>query len=95
MYCRGSTGLLVYPVNKKTLEKGRDYDLFLIDDPPGTGCPLISMISVDVVQIVTEPCVSGLPDLERVAAAPHQFRSQILVANHRFYLDDSITDPIR
>lgn len=75
---------------------GRDYDLFLIDDPSGTGCPLISMISsVDVVLIVTEPCVSGLPDLERVAAVPHQFRSRILIANHRFYLDDSITDFIR
>jgi len=95
MSCCGSTGLLVYPVKKKALENGKDYDLFRIDDPPGTGCPLISMISVDVVLIVTEPCVSGLPDLERVAAVPHQFGSRILIANHHFYLDDSTTDPIR
>jgi hypothetical protein len=28
MSCYGSTGLLVYPVKKKALEKGKDYDLF-------------------------------------------------------------------
>jgi len=91
----GNSGLLVHAVKKMALEKDRDCDLFLIDGPPGTGCPLISTISgVDVVLIVTEPSVSGLHDLKRVVAVCRQFRPRILVAINRFDLDESLTESI-
>ena len=65
----GNSGLLVHAVKKMAMEKDRDCELFLIDGPAGSGCPLISTISgVDVVLIVTEPSVSGLHDLKRVVA---------------------------
>jgi MinD superfamily P-loop ATPase len=92
----GNSGLLVHAVKKMALEQDRDCNLFLIDGPPGTGCPLISTISgVDVVLIVTEPSVSGLHDLKRVVAVCRQFRPRILVTINRFDLDESLTESIR
>jgi MinD superfamily P-loop ATPase len=92
----GNSGLLVHAVKKMALEQDRHCDLFLIDGPPGTGCPLISTISgVDVVLIVTEPSVSGLHDLKRVVAVCRQFRPRILIAINRFDLDESLTESIR
>ena len=92
----GNSGLLVHAVKKTAMRQDRNCDLFLIDGPPGTGCPLISTISgVDIVLIVTEPSVSGLHDLKRVVAVCRQFRLRILVAINRFDLDESLTDSIR
>jgi len=84
----GNSGLLVHEVKKTAMAQDGDRDLFLIDGPPGTGCPLISTISgVTAVLVVTEPSVSGLHDLKRVVAVSRQFRPRILVAINRFDLD--------
>lgn len=92
----GNSGLLVHAVKKMAMEHDRDCDLFLIDGPPGTGCPLISTISgVDAVLVVTEPSISGLHDLKRVVAVCRQFRPRILVAINRFDLEPSLTEAIR
>jgi MinD superfamily P-loop ATPase len=92
----GNSGLLVHAVKKTAMEQDKNIDLFLIDGPPGTGCPLISTISgVDAVLIVTEPSVSGLHDLKRVVAVCRQFRPRILVAINRFDLEQSLTDTIQ
>jgi len=91
----GNSGLLVYAVKKMAMEQDRACDLFLIDGPPGTGCPLISTISgVDAVLVVTEPSVSGLHDLRRVVAVCRQFRPRIFVAVNRYDLDLSLTKEI-
>ena len=91
----GNSGLLVHEVKKTALKYDGDCDLFLIDCPPGTGCPLISTISgVDMVLVVTEPSVSGLHDLKRVVAVCRQFRPRILVAVNRFDLEPSLTETI-
>jgi MinD superfamily P-loop ATPase len=92
----GNSGLLVHAVKKMAMEQDRDCDLFIIDGPPGTGCPLISTISgVDTVLVVTEPSISGLHDLKRVVAVCRQFQPRILVAINRFDLEPSLTDAIR
>ena len=92
----GNSGLLVHAVKKTAIEQDRNSDLFLIDGPPGTGCPLISTISgVDMALIVTEPSVSGLHDLKRVVAVCRQFRPRILVAINRFDLEQSLTETIQ
>ncbi|MDO9035966.1 MAG: ATP-binding protein [Methanoregula sp.] len=92
----GNSGLLVHAVKKTAMEQDRNCDLFLIDGPPGTGCPLISTISgVDIVLVVTEPSVSGLHDLKRVVEVCRQFRPQILVAVNRFDLEESLTETIQ
>lgn len=92
----GNSGLLVHAVKKTAMEQDRNCDLFLVDGPPGTGCPLISTISgVDIVLVVTEPSVSGLHDLKRVVEVCRQFRPRILVAINRFDLEPSLTDTIQ
>lgn len=92
----GNSGLLVHAVKKTAMELDRDCDLFLIDGPPGTGCPLISTISgTDIMLIVTEPSVSGLHDLKRVVTVCRQFRPRILVAINRFDLELSLTEKIQ
>ncbi|MCK9581501.1 MAG: ATP-binding protein [Methanoregula sp.] len=91
----GNSGLLVHAVKKTALERDGQCDLFLIDGPPGTGCPLISTISgVDAVLVVTEPSVSGLHDLKRVVAVCRQFRPRVLVAVNRWDLDPSQMEKI-
>ncbi|HII98807.1 MAG TPA: P-loop NTPase [Methanoregula sp.] len=91
----GNSGLLVHAVKKTALERDGQCDLFLIDGPPGTGCPLISTISgVDAVIIVTEPSVSGLHDLRRVVEVCRQFRPKIFVAINRYDLDVSLAREI-
>ncbi len=92
----GNSGLLVHEVKKTAMAQDGDRDLFLIDGPPGTGCPLISTISgVTAVLVVTEPSVSGLHDLKRVVAVCRQFRLRIFVAINRFDLEQSLTETIQ
>lgn len=91
----GNSGLLVHEVKKTAQERDGKSDLFLIDGPPGTGCPLISTISgVDAVLAVTEPSVSGLHDLRRVVTVCRQFRPRIFVAVNRYDLGPSLTRDI-
>jgi len=91
----GNSGLLVHAVKKTALERDRSCDLFLVDGPPGTGCPLISTVSgMDAVLVVTEPSVSGLHDLERVVAVCRQFRPRIFVAVNRYDLNPALTRDI-
>jgi MinD superfamily P-loop ATPase len=91
----GNSGLLVHGVKKTALQEDRGSDLFLIDGPPGTGCPLMSTVTgMDAVLVVTEPSVSGLHDLKRVVKVARQFTERIFVAINRFDLDESLTGTI-
>lgn len=91
----GNSGLLVHAVKKAALERDGQCDLFLIDGPPGTGCPLISAISgVNAVLAVTEPSVSGLHDLKRVVEVCRQFRPRVFVVVNRYDLDLPLTHEI-
>jgi MinD superfamily P-loop ATPase len=57
-----------------------DYDLVLVDGPPGIGCPVISAASgADLALIVAEPTVAGVHDMHRVLATAVHFNIQTLV----------------
>ncbi len=65
-----SSGKLVTMVRSQAaaLARERNLGLSLIDGSPGIGCPVIaSLTGADLALLVTEPTVSGLHDLERVA----------------------------
>jgi len=71
-----NSGKLVTKVREKARqiaeEENKDY--VIIDGPPGIGCPVIAaMNGVDLVLIVTEPTLSGMYDLERVARVSEHF----------------------
>jgi MinD superfamily P-loop ATPase len=60
------------------LDEGRD--LFIVDGPPGIGCPVISAnAGADLALLVTEPTVSGVHDLERILSTVNHFRVPALV----------------
>ena len=51
------------------------YAGFLVDGPPGIGCPVISAAAgADLALIVTEPTVAGIHDMERILATTEHFR---------------------
>ena len=76
---------------KEIAEKDkRDY--VIIDGPPGIGCPVIaSMSGVDVAIIVTEPTISGIHDMERVADVASHFSipTKVVINKYDINVDNS------
>ena len=71
-----NSGKLVSTVRKEAgaIAQQRGLELVLIDGSPGIGCPVIASITgADLVLIVTEPTLSGLHDLGRVADVARHF----------------------
>lgn len=70
-----NSGKLVSLLRKeaKTKAKEQNKKLIIVDGSPGIGCPVIaSLAGADFAVIVTEPTMSGLHDLERVAELTKQ-----------------------
>jgi MinD superfamily P-loop ATPase len=60
--------------NARLIAEEKGLDLVIVDGPPGIGCPVISSITgASCVLIVTEPTLSGLHDMERVADLAKHF----------------------
>ncbi|MEM3486000.1 MAG: 4Fe-4S binding protein, partial [Candidatus Methanomethyliaceae archaeon] len=60
--------------NARQLADKENYNVILIDGPPGIGCPVIaSLTGVDLAIMITEPTMSGIHDLERVLGVVHHF----------------------
>ncbi|MDI6794918.1 MAG: ATP-binding protein, partial [bacterium] len=71
------------------------YDLVLVDGPPGIGCPVIASITgATAVLVVTEPTLSGLHDLERVAKLAGHFRIKVLVCVNKYDLNIEMAEKI-
>jgi len=88
-----NSGKLVSTVRKEagTLAEERGLDLVLIDGSPGIGCPVIASITgVDLALIVTEPTLSGLHDLGRVADVAKHFKISVLVCINKWDLNEEI-----
>jgi len=63
-------------------------DILLTDGPPGIGCPVIASIGqANAVLIVTEPTVSGIHDLERVAQLTAHFKIPAMVCINKYDLN--------
>lgn len=68
----------------------------LIDGPPGIGCPVIaSLTGTDLAIIVTEPSLSGMHDLERVAQVARHFNIPAKIVVNKFDLNPSNTERIK
>ncbi len=74
----------------------RQLKLEIVDGPPGIGCPVISSVTgADAVLLVTEPSVSGLHDLERVARLCDSLRVPAAVCVNKADLAPALTVRIR
>ena len=82
-----NSGKLVSLVRQRAREiaekEGRD--LIIVDGPPGIGCPVIASIGgVDMVLVVTEPTISGIHDMERIAGVARHFKVPALVCINKY-----------
>ena len=71
-----NSGKLVATVRQNAADIARrnTMDYLIVDGPPGIGCPVIaSLAGVDVAVIVTEPTLSGIHDMSRVAGVAQHF----------------------
>jgi MinD superfamily P-loop ATPase len=88
-----NTGKLVTTVraNAKRMAEERGLPLVLIDGSPGIGCPVIASVTgASLVLAVTEPTLSGLHDLERVAELTRHFGIATLVCVNKFDLNPEV-----
>jgi len=75
----GNSGLLVTEV-KKRLRQDNIVDFEIIDGSPGIGCPVIaSMSGADLILLVTEPSLSGISDMNRIAITAKKFHVPTIV----------------
>lgn len=67
----------------------------IIDGSPGTGCPVIASITgTDLALLVTEPTLSGLHDMERVADLTEHFRIPTMIAINKWDINPELTSRI-
>lgn len=92
-----NSGKLVTTVRKaaKEIAKDRGLDLVIIDGSPGIGCPVIASITgTTMVLIVTEPTLSGLHDLDRVAQLSGHFKIPTFVCVNKSDINPEMTQTI-
>lgn len=93
-----NSGKLVTLVRKeaKKLAEEKGMDLIITDGAPGVGCPVIASIGgASAVLIVTEPTVSGVHDMTRVAELASHFRIPAMVCVNKYDLNPEKTEEIR
>jgi len=93
-----NSGKLVTLVRKeaKELAEKKGLDLIITDGAPGVGCPVIASIGgADAVLIVTEPTVSGLHDMKRVAELAAFFKIPAMVCVNKYDLNPDKAEEIR
>ncbi|MBN1904829.1 MAG: 4Fe-4S binding protein [Deltaproteobacteria bacterium] len=93
-----NSGKLVSLVRKesKRIAEESGLDLIITDGAPGVGCPVIASIGgASAVLIVTEPTVSGVHDMKRVAELASFFRIPAMVCVNKYDLNKEKTEEIK
>ena len=92
-----NSGKLVTLVRQeaKKIAEADNHDLIITDGPPGIGCPVIASIGgASSVLIVSEPSVSGMHDMERVAQLAAHFKVPAMLCVNKFDLNLDQTQAI-
>ncbi|NLA76180.1 MAG: 4Fe-4S binding protein [Deltaproteobacteria bacterium] len=93
-----NSGKLVTLVRKeaKRLAEEKGMELIITDGAPGVGCPVIASIGgASAVLIVTEPTVSGVHDMKRVAELASFFKVPAMVCVNKYDLNKEKTEEIK
>jgi len=92
-----NSGKLVSLVRSRAREiaENEKLGLVLIDGSPGIGCPVIASVTgVSLLLIVTEPTLSGLHDLDRIASLAAHFGIPSAVCVNKFDINIEMTNSI-
>ena len=93
-----NSGRLVTLVRNQArrIAEEKNTDMILIDGSPGIGCPVIaSLTGTDLAVIVTEPTVSGLHDIERIAELTKKLHVPAVVCVNRWDINPETAEKIR
>jgi MinD superfamily P-loop ATPase len=78
--------------NAKSIAGSGRHDYIIVDGPPGIGCPVIASITgAGVVVVVTEPTLSGVHDLDRVAQLTRHFNIPAFTIVNKCDLNPELT----
>jgi MinD superfamily P-loop ATPase len=92
----GNSGKLVSEIKKKASENiipGTEW--VIVDGPPGIGCPVnASIASADYAVIVTEPTLSGIHDLKRLAELLNKLKIRAGIVINKYDLNVTIAAQI-
>ncbi len=92
-----NSGKLVSLVKRqaKNLAEQSTTEWIIVDGPPGIGCPVIASLSgTDMVLIVTEPTLSGIHDLKRVAGLAKHFKTPACACINRWDLNRQMAEEV-
>ncbi len=92
-----NSGKLVTLIRRQARELAvkENKKMLIVDGSPGIGCPVIASITgADLVLIVTEPTLSGIHDLERVAQLTSNFGIKTLVCINKADINPELADAI-
>jgi len=92
-----NSGLLVSTVRKaaRDLAEQEKRELIIADGSPGIGCPVIASITgATAILIVTEPTLSGLHDLKRVAELANFLKIPAMLCINKFDLNSDMSDQL-
>ncbi len=93
-----NSGKLVAKVRQiaKEIAEREKRDYVIIDGPPGIGCPVIAALTgVDLALIVTEPTLSGMHDMERVAQVSKHFGIPTKVVINKYDLNPKNSETLK
>jgi MinD superfamily P-loop ATPase len=93
-----NSGMLVALLRKEARREAekKGISLLLTDGPPGVGCPVISSLTgASFALLVSEPSLSALSDLRRVAALCRMLSVPFGVAVNRWDLSREMTGTIK
>lgn len=77
------------------LAEKRQMDLVIVDGSPGIGCPVIASITgATLVLVITEPTLSGLHDMERVADLIRHFGIPAAICINKWDLNAEVSSLI-
>ncbi|MDI6827878.1 MAG: ATP-binding protein [Armatimonadota bacterium] len=93
-----NSGKLVTIIRReaKKIAEENGFDLVIIDGSPGIGCPVIASITgASLALIVTEPTLSALHDLDRVANLVRHFGIPTVACVNKSDVNPDVTIKIR
>jgi len=93
-----NSGKLVSLIRReaRAIAAAEERNLIIVDGSPGIGCPVIaSLTGADMVLVVTEPTLSGMHDLFRVAELTRHFNIKTAVCINKADINPGLTERIK